>query len=138
MKILRDCTEILTLLGLGTSKSVEIVSMKIPRWLIQYSIIISLSVCVLSAIQFCHQNITEHIKILLPSAVVFTFFLQILIYISLLMKSGEIVELIGFLNALVNRREYIWPSKFYSKPFQICFKTFDLQKSRIWMAWNRR
>lgn len=105
MKILRECTAILTSLGLGMDKSVEIIGLKIPRPVIQYSIIISLSVCVLSAIQFCRQNITESTKILLPAAAVFTFFLQVVIYISLLMKKRHIVELVEFLGRVVSRRK---------------------------------
>lgn len=88
-------------------KSVYIMDFKIPRALIRYSIIISLSACVLSATQFCRQNIAQRTKILLPAAALFTFFLQVFIYVSLLMNNRQIAELVDYLGGVVSRRKCI-------------------------------
>lgn len=107
MHILHEFKAILILLGGGTEKYIQFGNQQIPRIFSRVFIIVALALCVLSAAEYARQNIYRDITlVLLPVGVALTYFLQILIYICVLMKNQQIFELIIYLEHVVNKRNF--------------------------------
>lgn len=112
MNLLFECKAILTLLGCGTENYFRIKNHQIPRIFARFFIIAALASCMLLASEYARKNIHREISvILLPLAVAVTYFLQVLIYISITMKNQRIFELISYLEYVVNKRNYHYLSR---------------------------
>lgn len=108
MKILRECKSILILLGISSEKYIPIKNLHIPRIFSRFFIVLALVICVLFGILCVKQKIQYGTAaILMPVAVSATFFFQIVIYISLVMKIREIAQLIDYLEHVFNKRNFL-------------------------------
>lgn len=107
MKILRECKAILILLGVSAEKHIPIGNRHIPRLFSRFFIVLALAVCVIFGILFVKQNIKHGTTtILLPAAAAATFFSQIFVYVSLVLKIREIAQLIDYLEHVYNKRNF--------------------------------
>lgn len=129
MNLLLECKAILILFGGGTDKYIQMGNQQIPRIFSRFFVIAALASCVLIASGYAKQNAHREITvILMPVGIAVTYILQILIYISLLMKSQQIVDMISYLECVVNKRNVRhlsciiqWKSEAFSFLFQKYF-----------------
>lgn len=111
MKILRECKFILILLGISDEKCIKIGNQHIPRTFSRLFIIIALGLCVILTNIVAQQNIHRGISvILMPASLGITYFFQIVIYVSLLLKNRQTFELIDYLSCVVNKRNFFFNS----------------------------
>lgn len=105
MKILGECKAILLVLGFSTQKYIRMINLNIPRLFVRCIIIITLALMVLCGIVCARQNIQHGLtSILTPAGTALSFFAQIIIYVSLLMKMHEIINLLDYLEHVLNKR----------------------------------
>lgn len=109
MKILQECKAILTLLGVGAEKIARINNRNIPRIILRCNIIVPFFICIYFSCVFSKNNIGHGAAvILMPIVLSVTFFFQVIVYSSLLLKTTEIAELMDFLENIVNQRNQIF------------------------------
>lgn len=105
MKILERSQQILICASLGTSPTVHIGEKVIPRELIRIAIASMHLVCSIFGTILCFRDSESGIATMLLSIhISCTYFSGLLIYISLMLKTGEIVEVIEFLQRTIARR----------------------------------
>lgn len=107
IRILLECKAILILFGGGIEKFIQMGNQQVPRIFCRAFVVVALASWVLSASDYAKQNMHREISvILLPVGVAVTYFLQIVIYISVLQRNQQIFELISHSECVVNKRNF--------------------------------
>lgn len=116
MKILTNCKILLSCIGLANELSISIgVKYKVPRALLRCFTIIILVLGTFFEILLCVKYREGGIyAVLFPLHITITILSMLLIYIGLLWRTNEIVELIDYLEIVVNRRRSLCVSLVFS------------------------
>lgn len=107
MTILRECKRLLILLGVSTETQIRIGEKHFPRFFSQLLTTGALALCTVFAILFSKQNFINGVTtILMSTLVAITYFSEMMIYICLLLKIREIVQLMDYLQHVYNKRNF--------------------------------
>lgn len=150
MKILRKSERILSYAGLGNDPYVRIGAVNIPRIFVRFVYLSALGMCCTLHACLCVKNIVlGPIAILLPVGVIISCVSIILIYISLILKTHEIIGLFDHLQHFFARSTYFfsqmkrlslnWLIFFFLKEFachliRVAFTKHRMHSLTDWLA----
>lgn len=109
MKILTNCKTLLSCIGLTNELTISIgVKYKIPRVLLRCFTIVVLVLGTIFEILLCVKYKESGIyAVLFPLHITITILSMLLIYVGLLWRTSEIVELIDYMEMVVNQRKFL-------------------------------
>lgn len=106
MQILKNSEKYLIFTGLGINSTIQIAGRCIPRVVPQFYVISICLLCVVLKFRFCVLHYVDGLEIvLLEFGIGITYVSLLLIYISLMFKSGQIIDLFHLTQNVTNQSE---------------------------------
>lgn len=102
MKILNESRRVLAYTGLCSASVVPIGGLQVPRTFVRIGYVSAVGLCLTLHGHLCVENKDGFIAILLPIGAAITCASMFLVYISLMLKSDEITELLEYFQNFVD------------------------------------